>query len=65
LLNQESFINLANFETLEDFTEKVKEVHENDELWMKIASQPLLQKRPSLDQVIEVLKHACRPLIGP
>jgi hypothetical protein len=65
LLNQESFINLANFETLEDFTEKVREVHENDELWMNIASQPLLQKRPSLDQVIEVLKRACRPLIGP
>ena len=63
LLNQESFINLANFRTLEDFTERVRQVNEDDELWLKIASQPLLQKRPSLDHVIEVLKNACRPLI--
>jgi hypothetical protein len=63
LLNQESFINLANFDTLEDFAERVQEVNENDELWHKIASQPLLQSRPSLDHVIHVLREACQPLL--
>jgi len=64
LLNQESFINLANFPTLEDFVKKVREVDENDELWHKIASQPLLQSRPLLDHVINVLRVACRPLLN-
>jgi len=64
LLNQDSFINLANFKTLEDFTERVRVVDEDDALWMKIASQPLLQSRPSLDHVIEVLRKACQPLMG-
>ncbi len=61
-LNQKSFINLANFHTLEDFVEEVSEVHQNDELWSRYASEPLLIKRPSLDHVIEVLKIACEPL---
>lgn len=64
LLNQESFINLANFETLEDFVEKVRTVNLDDELWSKIAAQPLLQSRPSLDQVILVLRAACQPLLN-
>jgi hypothetical protein len=61
-LNQKSFINLANFQTLEDFVEKVSEVHQSEELWSQYASEPLLIKRPSLDHVIEVLKIACEPL---
>ncbi len=61
-LNQKSFINLANFQTLEDFVEKVSEVHQSEELWSQYASEPLLIKRPSLDHVIEVLKLACEPL---
>ena len=64
LLNQESFINLANFPTLEDFVEKIREVNENDQLWHNIASQPLLQYRPSLDHVIHVLRAACQPLLN-
>ena len=63
-LNQRSFINLANFPTLEDFVDKVSEVDQNDELWLRYASEPLLMKRPSLDHVIEVLKKACEPLKG-
>jgi len=61
-LNQKSFINLANFQTLEDFVEKVSEVHQSEELWSQYASEPLLIKRPSLDHVIAVLKIACEPL---
>jgi len=64
LLNQEAFINLANFKTLEDFVERVREVDDNDELWSKIASQPLLQNKPSLDQVMSVLRNACRPILN-
>lgn len=63
ILNQDSFINLANFPTLEDFVEKVRQVNNERELWENIASQPLLKYHPSLDQVIQVLKQACKPLI--
>jgi hypothetical protein len=61
-LNQRSFINLANFPTLEKFVDKVSEVNQNDELWLQYASEPLLMNRPSLDHVIGVLKKACEPL---
>jgi hypothetical protein len=61
-LNQNSMINLANFPTLEDFVERVKEVNQNHELWMEYASQPLLIRKPSLNQVLEVLKKACESL---
>lgn len=61
-LNQNSFINLASFPTLEDFVEKVREVNLNEELWSQYASQPLLIKKPSIDHVIEVLKKACELL---
>jgi hypothetical protein len=61
-LNRKSFINLADFPTLEDFIERVREVDQNDELWSQYALEPLLIKRPSMDRVIEVLKVACEPL---
>ena len=61
-LNQKSLINLANFPTLEDYVERIKEVNNDDHLWMEIASQPLLQKRPNLDHVIQVLSKACATL---
>ena len=61
-LNQKSFINLANFPTLEDFVEEVHEVNQNDKLWLQYASEPLLTKKPSMEHVVEVLKRACEPL---
>lgn len=63
LLNQQAFINLANFKTLEQFLEKVKQVNSDNILWKEIASQPLLKNRPSLEQVISVLRNACEPLL--
>lgn len=63
LLNQKAFINLANFHTLEDFIARVRQVNIDSNLWKEIASQPLLKTRPSMEQVISVLKSACRPIM--
>lgn len=62
-LNQNAFINLANFQTLEDFVERIREVNVNEEIWNQIASQPLLSIRPSIEHVVEIIRKACQPLL--
>lgn len=62
-LNQKALINLANFPTMEEFVHRVGEVNNDDDLWMEIASQPLLQKRPELNHVVQILTKACESLI--
>jgi hypothetical protein len=62
-LNQNAIINLANYQNLEDFTMRVSEVNENAQLWERIANQPILVKRPNLDEVIAVLRKALAPLV--
>jgi hypothetical protein len=63
-LNQNSMINLTNYSNLEDFVAEVSRVNDSMEEWTNIAQRPLLNKRPSLDKVIEVLRRALRPLIA-
>ncbi len=61
-INQNAIINLANFENLESFTEYVKKVNNDKDLWTEIASQPFLAKRPSLDEVRSLLHRVLEPL---
>ncbi len=61
-INQNAIINLANFENLESFTEYVKKVNNDKDLWTEIASQPFLAQRPSLDEVRSLLHRVLEPL---
>lgn len=61
-LNQDAMINLANFNSLESFTERVREVNSNKEVWTEIANRPFLNKKPSLDEVYELLSRVLEPL---
>lgn len=62
-LNQDAMINLANYQNLDSFTERVSEVADSPSLWNSIASQPILTKRPNLDEVLSVLRNALAPLV--
>lgn len=62
-INQNSMLNLANFNNLEDYITKVQETSQSAKLWSEIAEQPFLAKRPNLNQVIEVLRRALKPLV--
>ncbi len=63
-LNQGALINLANYSNLEEFVEVVEEVNTSQERWEAIASQPILSKRPSLEQVIQMLRTVLNPLVA-
>lgn len=63
--NQGSMFNLNEYPTLEDFVAAVSRVNESKELWSNIASQPLLNFRPSLDEVIKILRQALHPIVAP
>jgi len=62
-LNQEAIINLANYQNLDNFTKRVSEVSDDSHLWQNIANQPILKKRPSLDEVLSVIRTALAPLV--
>ena len=62
--NNNSLINLANFTTMEDFVTEVEKVNQSKDLWTQIASQPLLNKRPNLDEVKAVLRKALHPIVA-
>jgi hypothetical protein len=62
-LNQNALLNLANFRDLDEYIAEVKRVDSSAEAWSQIASQPLLAKRPKLEEVISVLRKALKPLI--
>ena len=62
--NNKSLINLDDFATMEDFTVEVQKVNQSKSLWTQIASQPLLNKRPNLDEVKTVLRNALLPIVA-
>ena len=62
-LNQKALINLANFENLDSFVDQVAKVSGSQKSWESIARQPILKKRPSLDEVLSVIRRALSPLI--
>ena len=62
-LNQKALLNLANFENLDSFVDKVAKVSANQKSWEAIAREPILEKRPNLDEVIFVLRKALSPLV--
>ncbi len=57
-LNPDALINLADFSNLDQYVEKVKEVEVSKEKWEAIASQPLLLKKPNLEEIKAALKIA-------
>lgn len=62
-LNQDAMINLANYENLDFFTERVGDVARNPQLWSNIANQPILKRKPDLEEVLSVLRKALAPLV--
>jgi hypothetical protein len=63
-LNQKAMLNLANYPTLENYVEGLAKVNEDKDLWMEIANQPFLQKRPNLDEVIKTIRNQLSPLVN-
>ena len=62
-LNQDAMINLANYQNLDTFTERVGQVAGNPKLWSNIANQPILNRKPDLEEVLSVLRKALAPLV--
>jgi hypothetical protein len=63
ILNQNAMLNLKNFSGMESYISEVSRVNAKQELWETIASQPLLNFRPDISQVISLLKSRLSPLI--
>ena len=62
-INQNSLINMANFNSMEAFVERVAEVNGSRALWEAHASQPLLSIEPTLDNVIVSLRRVLSDLL--
>jgi len=62
-LNQNAMVNLANYQNLEKFTQRVGEISNDPQEWQSIANQPILKKRPNLDEVVSVIRNALAPLV--
>lgn len=62
-INQKSLLNLANFNNLEEYVERVSEVSQSAKLWSEMAEQPFLAKKPKLDEVLEVLRRTLHRLV--
>jgi hypothetical protein len=62
-LNQNAMVNLANYQNLEKFTQRVGEISNDPQEWQNIANQPILKKRPNLDEVVSVIRNALAPLV--
>ncbi len=56
--NPKAMINRIHFKTLDDFVERVAEVHRSPSDLEEIFTQPLLTTRPSLDGAIEFLRRS-------
>ena len=63
-LNQNALLNLEKFENLETYVKRVEEVARDPQKWNSIASQPILAKRPKLDEVLAVIRKALAPLVN-
>lgn len=61
--NPKSMINALDFPSLASFAEHVAEVGSSPDKWTEIASQPLLQREPSLEQAINRIREILKPLI--
>jgi len=62
-LNQKALLNLEEFRNLDEYVARVGEVADDSRTWSSIASQPILAKRPNLDEVLLVLRKALAPLV--
>jgi len=62
-LNQGALLNLEKFRDLDEYVARVGEVAGDSQTWSSIASRPILAKRPSLDEVLSVLRKALAPLV--
>ena len=62
-LNQDALLNLEKFENLDTYVQHVGEVAHDPQKWSSIASQPILAKRPKLDEVLAVIRKALAPLV--
>jgi len=62
-LNQKALLNLEGFRNLDEYVARVGEVAGDSRTWSSIASQPILAKRPNLDEVLFVLRKALAPLV--
>ena len=63
-LNQGSLLNLANYESLENYLDSVVRVNDDKDLWEQIASQPFLEKRPNLEEVINTIRRQLASLVN-
>jgi hypothetical protein len=61
-INPLAVLNLNDFNNLEDFINRVKEVSQDRFLWESIASQPILLRKPDLSKVNQVLSSALKAL---
>jgi hypothetical protein len=52
LFNHKAFLNLNDFETLDEFVSKVLE---SDKNWLPIFAEPLLSQKPNLDKIVHCL----------
>ena len=62
--NPDAMINALDFPSLSAFTSRVAEVNSSREKWTEIASQPLLQRTPSLEPAITCIREIIKPLLA-
>jgi hypothetical protein len=62
--NPTAMINALDFVSLSAFTSRVAEVNSSREKWTEIASQPLLQRTPSLEPAITRIREIIKPLLA-
>lgn len=55
--NEKCYLNLLDFKNIDDFVKKIIEIENNKDLFFEIASEPLFNKKPSLDFFYDFIKR--------
>ena len=61
-LNSSALLNLYDFESQEQWLNKIKELNSHEDLYESIYSQPLLSKSPDLSKLLDFLRNKFRDL---
>jgi len=61
-LNSSALLNLYDFESQEQWLNKIKELNSNEDSYESIYSQPLLSKSPDLSKLLDFLRNKLRDL---
>jgi hypothetical protein len=57
-LNQEAMLNLHTFSNISNWTDEIRRVNSDEDVYSEYFQKPILRKKPELDKVIQIIRAA-------